>query len=123
MSEHVINLPYQAPPLSLNGRQHRHALAGTTRHVRADAVWLARATKLPKGVPSCSVQLHYRPPDNRRRDADNLVATLKPLCDGMVDYGLVPDDTPRFMGKPEPIIHRAVKGQPGKLWLVVTTPK
>ena len=30
-----------------------------------------------------------RPPDNRRRDLDNL---LKPIIDSLVDYGAIPDD-------------------------------
>jgi len=41
------------------------------------------------------------------RDEDNTVATLKPVCDGLVDAGLVPDDTPQWMTKlPARIIYR-----------------
>ena len=53
-------------------------------------------------MQACQVTLHYRPRDNRRRDADNLVPTLKALCDGLVDAGLVPDDTPNYMHKHKP---------------------
>ncbi|WP_162786781.1 hypothetical protein [Janibacter anophelis] len=41
----------------------------------------------------------YEPPDRRRRDEDNLFATLKPLADGLVDAGVVADDTPDLMRK------------------------
>lgn len=119
MSEHVLVLPWETPPLSLNQRQHWASKARVTREVRETVVWLARASHLPKAVEHCTVQLHYRPRDNRRRDTDNLTATAKPAFDGLVDYGLVPDDTPRWMDKPEPLIHRAIRGQRGRLWLVI----
>ncbi|MEU6582772.1 hypothetical protein [Nocardia sp. NPDC046763] len=88
---------------------------------------MARAAQLPRGLAHVTVLLHYRPPDNRRRDTDNLVATLKPACDGLAagtrthpDYGLVPDDIPRHMAKPEPVIHEPERGKPGALWLEIT---
>ena len=57
--------------------------------------------------------------DNRRRDTDNLIATGKPIYDALVTYGLVPDDTPRWMGKPEPIIEpKSVTGQ-GQMWITI----
>jgi len=39
---------------------------------------------------------------NRRRDADNAMASLKPYYDGIVDSGLLPDDSPQHMVRPEP---------------------
>ncbi|WP_244278017.1 hypothetical protein [Gordonia westfalica] len=63
------------------------------------------------------VSLHYTPRDVRRRDADNLVPTLKAACDGLVDAGLVADDTPDLMTKQMPTIHPAEKGERGRLWL------
>ena len=127
MSEIRIDLPWTAPPLSLNDRGHWRAKAAKTATVRAAAHMLAKQHRLPHDVDHVTVQLHYRPRDNRRRDTDNLVATLKPVCDALAagtskhpGYGMVPDDTPRWMGKPEPIIHPAVKGEGGALWLVLT---
>ncbi len=126
---HVLNLPYDKPPLSMNDRgQTPGARARHSRIVaqlRGDACWLAKAAKLPKGLDHVTVQLHYRPRDNRRRDTENLSATSKPLCDGLVDYGLVPDDIPRYMAKPEAVIHSATTGISGEMWLEVswnTTP-
>ena len=37
--------------------------------------------------------IHVRPPDNRKRDIDNL---LKPLLDSLVEYGVIPDDSMIF---------------------------
>lgn len=60
-------------------------------------------TPLPAGT-RVSVGLVWVVPDKRRRDAENPVPTLKALCDGLVDAGLVPDDTPEFMEKLMPVI-------------------
>lgn len=127
----LVKLPWTSPPLSLNDRGNsRGAMfvkAKKVREIREQTLFLARAARLPRGVEHVTVQLHYRPRDNRRRDTDNLVATLKPICDGLAGgkpttpgYGMVPDDVPAFMAKPEPIIHAAERGKTGALWLEIT---
>lgn len=115
-----LTLPYVTPPLNLNDRGHWAPRAKQVKAVRQDVALVARSAGLPRGLRRVSCQLRYRPRDNRRRDTDNLVATLKPLCDGLVDYGLVPDDTAAFMLKPEPVILDAIPRAGGRLWLVVT---
>lgn len=45
--------------------------------------------KLPRDRAPFSLHILARPPDNRRRDLDNI---LKPLIDSLVDYGAIPDD-------------------------------
>ena len=127
MASVCMLLPWTSPPLSLNDRGHHMARARKVADVRRAVFLTAQAHQLPTGVDHVTVQMHYRPRDNRRRDTDNLVATLKPACDALAagtkkspGYGLVPDDTPQWMAKPEPIIHPAVKGEPGQLWLTLT---
>lgn len=39
---------------------------------------------------------------NRRRDTDNAMASLKSAYDGIVDSGLVKDDTPEYMTRIQP---------------------
>lgn len=135
----MVHLPWTKPPLSMNdrglSRGAAFAKARQIREIRELIYRLAQHHRLPKNVAHAIVQLHYRPCDNRRRDTDNLIATLKPICDGLTvgtnkhpGYGLVLDDTPEFMAKPEPIIHRAgeeSKRGPsgravGELWLDIT---
>lgn len=127
----TIELPWTAPPLSMNDRGRTagamYAKARTVAKVRRTVQILAAAQPLPRGVAHVSVHLHYRPRDNRRRDTDNLIATLKPICDALAagtpkhpGYGMVPDDIPRYMAKPEPTIHAAERGKPGALWLEIT---
>jgi crossover junction endodeoxyribonuclease RusA len=114
--EWTMSLPWSRPPLSLNDRlpwQTRHRLSV---QVRQAAAMLARHHRIPP-ISRCEVRLLYAPRDGRVRDEDGLVATLKPLCDGLVDAGVVPDDGPAFMLKPSP---RVIAPQrPPALWLVV----
>ncbi|ORL34995.1 hypothetical protein [Prescottella equi] len=119
---YTIELPWTAPPLSMNDRGvstgAAFAKAKKIRTIRDQVAVLAAAADLPRAVGHATVTLHYRPRDDRRRDTDNLTATAKPIYDGLVDYGLVADDVPQHMAKAEPVIHR--KGRPG-LWLEITT--
>lgn len=72
-------------------------------------------------IPACSataVTLYYVPRDGRRRDADNLILVLKAACDGLVDAGIVPDDTPELMRKHMPIVCAPDRGDP-HLYLIV----
>lgn len=138
----ILPLPWSCPPLSMNQRgASRGAAFGRAqkiREIRTTTVNLARAAHLPKDLAHVTVQLHYRPRDRGRRDTDNLIATLKPICDALtpgrpagltrtgkpapalIGYGLVPDDTPQYMAKPEPIIHPAEPGRGGSMWIELT---
>ncbi|WP_043601518.1 hypothetical protein [Nocardia otitidiscaviarum] len=127
----VLTLPWTAPPLTLNQRRATRgamfAHARKVAEVRGTVHRLAQAANLPRGLDHVTVQMHYRPRDNRRRDTDNLVATAKPAYDALAagtakhpGYGMVPDDIPAHMAKPEPIIHPAERGRGGALWLEIT---
>lgn len=94
-----ITLPWTKPPLTLNQR-HKHwsIPARWTETLRATACLLARQARIP-AMAACTVTLVYHPVDRRRRDEDNIYPTLKALADGIVDAGVVLDDTPNYMGK------------------------
>jgi hypothetical protein len=90
----TLRIPqYDTPPLSLNGRMHW----AKERRIKADLRWTARILALnygiPRGLEHVNITLIYVPAVMRRRDEDNMIPTLKPIVDGLVDYGLVPDDT------------------------------
>lgn len=116
MSEWRLDLPF-SKPLSLNGRQHHMVKARAVAQVRKDVQVLARAAKIP-ALDRISVELHYAPRDSRRRDALNLVATLKPCEDGIVDAGVVPDDTAEFVVPTMPVIDPPT-GTQGRLYLLI----
>lgn len=104
-------------PLSLNDRMAWPVKARLTRGVRNAVAAHARALKVP-ALPHVHVQLEYTPRDARRRDPDNLWATAKPAIDGLVDAGVVPDDTTVYVCRHEPVIEAkdpAVVG--ARLWL------
>lgn len=131
-ADHIMDipLPWSKPPLSLNDggatRQAMFSKAKRIQEVRATIVRLMDYHQVPKAAEYARVQLHYLPADNRRRDTDNCVATLKPICDAIAagtekspGYGVVEDDTPVFMAKPEPIIYHRPPKTPPKLWLTL----
>ncbi len=97
-----IRLPWSVPPASANDRDHWRVKARKVAAIRD----VARAMCLywPE-VDRIAVGLTYVPRDKRRRDPDNLVVPLfKALCDGIVDAGIVPDDTPTYMVRSMPVI-------------------
>lgn len=96
-------LPFERP-LSLNDRDHWRVKAKRTREWREAAGWAARESRVPRCM-RVEVGLTYRPADNRRRDPDNLVASLKAATDGaLVDARVVPDDTDVFVARTFPVI-------------------
>lgn len=96
----VLVLHYKRPPLTLNQRMHWAPKHKLNRQVRDQAAYLARHHGIPP-LGRCRVELTWVVADRRRRDADNIQPTLKAICDGLVDAGIVTDDTPDLMQKPE----------------------
>ena len=107
----TIQLPYSTPPLTLNGRQHWATKATAIREVRGTVATLARVLRIP-ACQRIHVELHYVPRDSRRRDQDNIVATLKPCIDGLVDAGVIPDDSPQYVTWVPPVIDPADHNNP-----------
>ena len=119
-SKHVeIPLSYSTPPLNANQRLHWAHKAKITREIRHEVCWRVKAEKLPP-ADRIIFELHYLPKQNRRRDLGNLMPTHKAGLDGVVDSGLISDDTPEFVQEKMPVIHRAVKDAPVRLWLAIT---
>lgn len=113
---YVVETPWQRPPLTANQRFHWRKKAALTKEIRQWAGVLFRPVQFTTGP--VIVQLDWHVPDRRRRDVDNLVPTLKALCDGLVDAGVVHDDTPDLMDKRMPrIIH--TPDQPARLVLTL----
>lgn len=102
MRKWTIDLPISRP-LSLNGREHWRVKAKRVAEVRQAAAVATRQANVPQ-LEHISVVLHYVPRDKRRRDPLNLVATLKPIEDGIVDAGVIPDDNPVYLTSCIPIV-------------------
>lgn len=117
MTTVTITVPYDRPPLTANQRMHYMQRARLTKALRDGANLSIKAALTPEQratwpLPWVRVQLVWNVTDRRRRDEDNIVPTLKPICDGLVDAGIVPDDTPEYMQKAMPLIVLREKGDP-----------
>jgi Holliday junction resolvase RusA-like endonuclease len=91
VAEHVIEMPPGLQLLSLNGRQHWAARNRAAQALKKAAWAKALQAKLPR-LERVAITVEYQPPDKRRRDPDNYAATGKPLIDGLVIAGILPDD-------------------------------
>lgn len=114
----TLDLSFDKPPLSLNQRMHWAKKAKLTKEIRREVYIRAKAARL-KPSSEITVGLVYRPRDKRRRDPSNLIATQKPILDGLVDAGLVPDDTPEYVNELMPKILPPVKGEPSRCWVEI----
>lgn len=119
MTLYRLDLSYDKPPLTLNQRLHWTKSSPHRAALRKEAADLAIAMRIPP-CDHITTRLHYRAPDHRRRDEDNLIASAKPLWDGLVDASVVPDDTSEFMTKLMPRIHPPTDEGPA-MWLLVDT--
>jgi len=99
-----LRMPWPRPPLSANDRLPRMARAKLVAQVRRDAGWVVKATRIPPCV-RVTVGLVYVPSIRRKRDGgENYADTLKAIIDGVVDAGVVPDDTPEYVIRLMPVV-------------------
>ena len=113
--------PWKRPPLNANQRLHWAAEAGLTKEVREKARLVAAAARLPKGLSRVEVWIEVTPRDRRRRDPANWMPTQKAMIDGLVDYGLVPDDCPPYVLERVPVLLPPDSKRP-RVVLVVAVP-
>ncbi len=86
--------------LSANQRDHFMRRSSSVKVWRDAAHVLARAAKLPQLHRAHIVaELYFG--DRRRRDVHNYYPTLKAMVDGLVDYGLLPDDADDYLVGPD----------------------
>lgn len=104
--------------LSLNGREHWAARNRKARALKDAATVLVRAARVP-ALERITVTVLYDPPDRRRRDHDNLMATYKPLADGIVAAGVVPDDDTAHVAPPHCEVTGTVVPR-GRLRMIIT---
>lgn len=113
----TVELPIGVPLLNANKRQHYMAKARLTKAIRQ----IARNYAIREAVPALQrahVVVEYRPPDRRRRDVHNLYPSAKAAVDGLVDAGVLPDDSDRYLTGPDMRLGEVVKS--GRLVLHIT---
>lgn len=122
MSTVVIPLPWTKPPVSLNDRGvNPHVKAAKVKQALTEARWSIRAAGV-RPVVGANITLHYRIPDRRRRDTDNLAGVLKVAQDALVAEGVLPDDSWVEVPHSGQTIHPPEPGKPGAFWLELDVP-
>lgn len=120
----TIPLPWSSPPITLNPglrSSNPHAKAAKVRIAKAAATEAIKAANIP-WMAGAIVVLHYRVPDRRRRDADNLAGTLKVVQDALVDAGVLTEDSWITVPESRQRIHPPIKGEPGAMWVELIDP-
>lgn len=104
----VIVLPMPARVLQPNctiatigGRMAKASASKRFRRLACEAIEAERLEDLPWRKVSVAATFFYK--TNRRRDTDNAIGSLKAIYDGIVDSGLIKDDTPEYMERQNPV--------------------
>lgn len=114
----ALTLPWPPAALSPNARTHYMVKARAVRGYRQDAFVMACATRVESqdwralSAPVALLVTFYAP-DRRARDTDNLIASLKPAIDGIVQSGLLVADDTEALRWEEPLF--VLGGKPGRV--------
>ena len=91
----TIRLPYlPSRVLSPNGRVHWRTKYAAAQSMKNDVMALVMEQGRPASpFPKALLTIRWEAKDNRRRDLDNLLASMKPALDGLVAAGVLEDDS------------------------------
>jgi len=98
----TLEIPKLADWLNANEKPHWAKQNKRAQAWRHGAHILARHAKLPKDLQRARVDVYVWKASRRRYDPHNLMPTMKPVIDGLVDYGLLPDDSHEYLEGPFP---------------------
>lgn len=100
-----ITLPWPEGVLSPNWRVHWARKAKATKDARLSAGWLVRAEiDRQPNWRGANISMTFCPPDKRRRDLDNLIASSKASCDGIADALGVDDSRFSYSYRMGPVV-------------------
>jgi len=90
---YILVIPYLPPPeLSPNARVFWVKKYQAAKQLKEDTYYLAKQAAIPR-FTTATLQFTFVVPDSRRRDPDNYLAMMKPVIDGLVLAGVLPDDS------------------------------
>lgn len=94
-SKDKITLSFSGLPPNPNDKSKKHWAENMkiTKQWRADAFMLAKAAQARVVGSPALLHYHVSLGDERRHDYDNILASFKPIQDGLVDAGMLADDT------------------------------
>lgn len=90
MTDYLIRFPWPPKELSPNARKDRRAISGLRKRYRTACAWEARL-KGAMAEDQSVLAITFCPPDKRRRDLDNMLASFKAGIDGITDATGVDD--------------------------------
>lgn len=89
-------ISYRVPrQMLISANDHKSGwreVASRAKQLRGAGFWIAKAAKQPQMDRADVTVIVHWPPTERRRDRLNLAPTIKPLIDGFIDAGVLPDD-------------------------------
>jgi hypothetical protein len=95
---YTVAVPAPAKWLNANDRHgHWAERSGPTRDWRQAAAWAAKAAKVPALKRASITAVVHRADRRTDTDAQNRYPTIKAAVDGVVDAGVLPNDTDRFL--------------------------
>ena len=97
----VTIILYDIPPAQVRGntRAHFQTLNSIRRQRKEMAMWLTKDAMLEAGVDKLDGKVHveYMFYNNREVDVDTLIFGMIATLDGIVNAGLIPDDSPGYV--------------------------
>lgn len=90
----------RSPFLNANDRDHWRTTQPITKAWKANARTAAEAAQLPTGLTKVRIDGLVIKPRGGRYDAMNFYPTAKAIVDGLVEYGLLPDDSNQYLEGP-----------------------
>jgi crossover junction endodeoxyribonuclease RusA len=102
MNPFTATLPLPSANLSPNGRLHWGTKASAVKTARKESwYWFRRFLPVDWIRVPVRIDVVYHCPKNshgyRPRDIENAIAAMKPMIDGMVDAGVIPDDNATWL--------------------------
>lgn len=106
---YVLPIPAPCEWIRSNDRRHFHAAAALTRTWRARAAWLAKQARIPHIDQPVKITAVIHRADRRKADAPNSWPSVKAAIDGLVDAGVLTDDSDEYVAetsfRPGEIVH------------------
>ena len=97
----LIIILYDIPPAQVRGntRAHFQTLNSIRRQRKETAMWVTKDAMLEANIKQMCGKVHveYMFYNNRNVDVDNLIFGMKATLDGIVNAGLIPDDSPSYV--------------------------
>lgn len=90
-------IPAPVAWINANDRGHWRPRAALTAEWRRAGAIYARQAKLPRIPAPVAITAFVHRLDNRRADAQNMYPTAKAVIDGLVDHGVLDDDSNKYV--------------------------